>query len=80
LKIRANSSMPAVSSATMLTMAMYRSLAGAAMWESELEKIAAVAESAATTKWRDEPNTENATSGRSTVYSPATTGAPAMRA
>jgi hypothetical protein len=31
---------------------MYFSLAGSAMCESEPEKIAAVAESAATTKWR----------------------------
>ena len=42
--------------------------------------MAAVAESAATTKWRDEPNTANATKGSNTVYRPATTGAPAMRA
>ena len=32
-----------------------------------LEKMAAVAESAATTRWRDEPKTANATSGSSTV-------------
>ena len=37
------------------------------MRESELEKIAAVAESAATTRWRDEPKTAKATSGRRTV-------------
>ena len=38
-----------------------------AMRESELEKIAAVAESAATTRWRDDPKTAKATSGRRTV-------------
>ena len=37
------------------------------MVESELEKMAAVAESAATTRWREEPKTANATSGSSTV-------------
>ena len=58
---------PAVSSATMPTSAMYFSLAGFARWDSELEKMAAVAESAATTRWREEPKTANATSGSSTV-------------
>jgi hypothetical protein len=79
LKIHARNKNPAVSSATMPTNAMYFSLAGTAIRESELEKIAAVAESAATTRWRDEPNTANAMSGSSTVYSPVTTGVPAMR-
>ena len=51
----------------MPTSATYRSLAGTAMWNIELEKMTAVAESAATTRWRDEPNTANATSGSSTV-------------
>jgi hypothetical protein len=37
------------------------------MWDSELEKMAAVAESAATTRWREEPKTANATSGSNTV-------------
>jgi post-segregation antitoxin (ccd killing protein) len=46
---------------------MYFSLAGTAMRDSELEKIAAVAESAATTRWREEPKTANATSASSTV-------------
>jgi hypothetical protein len=46
---------------------MYFSLAGSAICESDPEKIAAVAESAATTKWREEPKTTNATSGSSTV-------------
>ena len=45
----------------------YLSLASGAMRESALEKIAAVAESAATTRWREEPNTAKATSGSRTV-------------
>ena len=65
--MRASSRNPAVSSATMPTSAMYFALADSAMVDSELEKIAAVAESAATTRWRDEPKTANATSGSSTV-------------
>jgi hypothetical protein len=67
LKIHAKNKSPAVRSATMPTSAMYFSLPGTAMRESEPKKIAAVAESAATTKWREEPNIENATSGSSTV-------------
>ena len=51
----------------MPTSAMYFSLAIGAMRETALEKIAAVAESAATTRWRDEPNRAKPTSGRSTV-------------
>ena len=50
MKIRARNRRPAVSSATMPTSAMYFSLAGTAMRDSELEKMAAVAESADTTK------------------------------
>ena len=67
MKIRASSRNPAVSSATMPTSAMYCALAGGAMRESELEKMAAVAESAATTRWRDEPKTAKATSGSNKV-------------
>ena len=65
--MRASSRNPAVSSATMPTSAMYFSLKAGAMVESELEKMAAVAESAATTRWREEPKTANAISGSSTV-------------
>ena len=67
LKTRASRSTPAVSSVSMPTSAMYRSLPSGAIWESAPEKIAAVAESAATTRWRDEPKTAKATSGRRTV-------------
>ena len=37
------------------------------MPDSELEKMAAVAESAATTRWRDDPKIANATTGSNTV-------------
>jgi hypothetical protein len=67
LKTRASNNRPAVSSATMPTSAMYLALAGGAMRDNPLAKIAAVAESAATTRWREEPKVANATSGRSTV-------------
>ena len=51
----------------MPTSAIYCSLAGTAMRDSELEKMAAVAESAVTTRWREEPKAAKATSGSSTV-------------
>jgi DnaJ-domain-containing protein 1 len=66
-KIRASSRNPAVNSAAMPTRAMYFSLKAGAIVESELEKMAAVAESAATTRWREEPKAANATNGNSTV-------------
>ena len=65
--MRASSSRPAVSSVSMPTSAMYLALASGAISESELEKIAAVAESAATTRWRDEPKSAKPTSGNRTV-------------
>jgi hypothetical protein len=51
LKMRAGSSRSAVSSATLLTSTMYLALSVVALCERELEKIAAVALSAATTGW-----------------------------
>ena len=51
----------------MPTSAMYFSLAIGAIRDKALEKIAAVAESAATTRCRDEPNKAKPTSGSSTV-------------
>ena len=39
---------------------------------------AAVAESAPTTRWREEPNTANANTGKTIVYRPVITGMPAM--
>ena len=67
LNIRARSRSAAVKSASMATSATYFSLSGFAMWESELEKMAAVAESAATTRCRDEPKIAKATRGSRTV-------------
>jgi hypothetical protein len=42
--------------------------------------IAAVAESAPTTRCREEPTTAKTASGSRIVYSPVTTGIPAIRA
>jgi hypothetical protein len=53
-KVRAFVDFVVPRSATMPTSAMYFALAGSAICESDPEKIAAVAESAATTKWREE--------------------------
>ncbi len=39
---------------------------------------AAVAESAPTTRWRDEPKTANTSTGSRIVYSPVITGMPAI--
>ena len=41
-------------------------------------RIAAVAESAPTTRWRDEPNSANSATGRISVYRPVITGVPAI--
>ena len=41
-------------------------------------RMAAVAESAPTTRWRDEPRTANTAIGNSSVYRPVTTGIPAI--
>ena len=40
--------------------------------------MAAVAESAPTTRWRDEPSMANATIGSRIVYRPVITGMPAI--
>ena len=40
--------------------------------------MAAVAESAPTTRWRDEPRTANTARGMRIVYSPVITGIPAI--
>jgi hypothetical protein len=58
---------------------MYRSPPGAAIPERPAGKIAAVAESAATTRCRDDPKTANATAGSINVYRPETIGVPAIR-
>ena len=38
--------------------------------------MAAVAESALTTRWREDPKNANTTTGRKSVYSPVITGVP----
>ncbi len=60
---RANSKITAVSSATIPARATYCVPAGVAMPDTPPAKIAAVAESAATTRYRDEPKAANAASG-----------------
>ncbi len=67
LKSRASNRKAAVSRATIPTSAMYFSLARGARSDRPLAKMAAVAESAATTRWREEPKSANITSGSNTV-------------
>ena len=50
----------------------------AAMPARPVARTAAVAESAPTTRWRDEPKRAKASIGRRRVYSPVMTGIPAM--
>jgi hypothetical protein len=59
--------MTAVSNAVMPASATYSALDGVAMVVRRLAKMVAVAESAATTRWRDAPKSANATSGRKPV-------------
>ena len=59
---------------------MYCADPGTAIRISAAARMAAVAESAATTRWREAPNTANRAIGSSSVYSPVTTGIPAIRA
>jgi hypothetical protein len=67
LNKRANSRPPAVNSATSPANSTYFWLARGAMCSKPPARIAAVAESAATTRYREEPNAANATSGKSRV-------------
>ena len=50
----------------------------AAMPARAAAMTAAVAESAPTTKWRDEPKNANTSIGSTIVYRPVTTGIPAI--
>jgi hypothetical protein len=75
---RAASSIPPVSSAASPASRTYRSEPAAARPVSAAASIAAVAESAATTRWREDPRTANAAIGRSIVYKPVTSGIPAI--
>jgi hypothetical protein len=58
----------------------YRSEPVTARPVSAAASMTAVAESAATTRWRDEPRTAYAAIGRSIVYKPVTRGIPAILA
>jgi len=77
---RAASSIPAVSSAASPASRTYSGEPTAAIPASAAARMAAVAESAATTRCRDEPRTANAAIGRSIVYRPVTSGIPAILA
>ena len=77
---RATSSIPAVSRAASPASRTYRSEPTAARPVSAAASMAAVAESAATTRWRDEPRTAYTAIGRSIVYKPVTSGIPAILA
>ena len=77
---RAASSIPPVSSAASPASRTYSGDPIAASPVSAAARIAAVAESAATTRCRDEPRTAKAAIGRSIVYSPVTSGIPAILA
>ena len=67
LNIRAISRNPAVISATIVASSTYRGLANGAMLESLPARMAAVAESAETTRYREEPKTANASIGSNRV-------------
>jgi hypothetical protein len=71
---------PPASRATSPANRTYRSDPSTARPESAAASMAAVAESAATTRWRDEPRTANTAIGRSMVYKPVTSGIPAILA
>ena len=75
---RATSSITPVSRAASPASLTYCSDPSAASPDSAAASIAAVAESAATTRWRDDPRTANTAIGRSMVYKPVTTGIPAI--
>ena len=77
---RAASSIPAVSRAASPASRTYRSEPTAARPVSAAASMTAVAESAATTRWRDEPRTAYTAIGRSIVYKPVTRGIPAILA
>ena len=78
LAIRATSSITPASSAASPASRTYRSDPATARPVSDAARMAAVAESAATTRWRDEPRTANTAMGRSSVYNPVTSGIPAI--
>ena len=77
---RAASSIAPVSSAASPASRTYCAEPTAASPVSAAAKMAAVAESAPTTRCREEPRTAKAAIGSSIVYSPVTSGIPAILA
>jgi hypothetical protein len=78
LKIRATMSRPPVKRVVMPARATYLGDICPARLERPEKRMAAVAESAPTTRCFEDPRTAKRASGRSSVYSPVTTGMPAM--
>ena len=76
----AASSIPAVSSAASPASLTYAAEPATAIPVSPAARMAAVAESAATTRCRDEPRTAKTAIGSSIVYRPVTSGIPAILA
>jgi hypothetical protein len=69
--------MPAETSAIRLVSAMYFGvLATNDSDANAAATMAAVAESALTTRWREEPKRANTSTGKNIVYSPVITGVP----
>jgi len=77
---RAANSIAPVSSAASPASWTYRAEPVTARPVSAAARMTAVAESAATTRWRDEPRTAYTAIGRSIVYKPVTRGIPAILA
>ena len=75
---RASSSSPPASRAASPASRTYCGDPAAASPARAAPRMAAVAESAPTTRWRDEPKIAKTAIGSSSVYSPVTTGIPAI--
>src|SRR5215471_8827607 len=75
---RARMSQPAVINAARAASDTYVGDSGAARPTRPAARIAAVAESPPTTRWRDEPRIAKAAIGRRIVYRPVTAGVPAI--
>ena len=69
---------PAVSKAAALASASQWAENGWARFCKPEKRMAAVAESAPTTRWREEPSSAKARMGNRIVYNPVTTGVPAI--
>ena len=77
---RASSNSSPVSRAASPARRTYRGEPATASPDRVAPRMAAVAESPPTTRWREEPRTANTASGSSSVYRPVTTGIPAILA